>query len=141
MQGLEKEQQESCRRKKKKSCCCCCKMLMEQQEQESCMKREQGQEQGQVQSKSCSLSLWEQSKSLMMPVELELKLEHYTVEQEGPTWLGLVGEHRCFLSWGCLGTEGQPQRSHPVQEPIWACLLYTSPSPRDRQKSRMPSSA
>ena len=25
--------------------------------------------------------------------------------------------------------------------PISACLLYTSPSPRDRQKSRMPSSA
>ena len=26
-------------------------------------------------------------------------------------------------------------------EPIVSCLLYTSPSPRDRQKSRMPSSA
>ena len=26
-------------------------------------------------------------------------------------------------------------------EQYWACLLYTSPSPRDRQKSRMPSSA
>ena len=26
-------------------------------------------------------------------------------------------------------------------ESIWTCLLYTSPSPRDRQKSRMPSSA
>jgi aminopeptidase N len=26
-------------------------------------------------------------------------------------------------------------------EPYWGCLLYTSPSPRDRQKSRMPSSA
>ena len=25
--------------------------------------------------------------------------------------------------------------------PSLACLLYTSPSPRDRQKSRMPSSA
>ena len=25
--------------------------------------------------------------------------------------------------------------------PSWTCLLYTSPSPRDRQKSRMPSSA
>ena len=25
--------------------------------------------------------------------------------------------------------------------PLLACLLYTSPSPRDRQKSRMPSSA
>ena len=24
---------------------------------------------------------------------------------------------------------------------VWACLLYTSPSPRDREKSRMPSSA
>ena len=25
--------------------------------------------------------------------------------------------------------------------PVYICLLYTSPSPRDRQKSRMPSSA
>ena len=24
---------------------------------------------------------------------------------------------------------------------IWGCLLYTSPSPRDRTRSRMPSSA
>ena len=30
---------------------------------------------------------------------------------------------------GCFGT------------PYLVCLLYTSPSPRDRQKSRMPSSA
>ena len=29
----------------------------------------------------------------------------------------------------------------PVKEKALACLLYTSPSPRDRQKSRMPSSA
>ena len=30
-----------------------------------------------------------------------------------------------------------------ITPPVWAsvCLLYTSPSPRDRQKSRMPSSA
>ena len=28
-----------------------------------------------------------------------------------------------------------------VQDKLWGCLLYTSPSPRDRQKSRMPSSA
>ena len=26
-------------------------------------------------------------------------------------------------------------------EPVWACLLYTSPSPRDQRGSRMPSSA
>ena len=31
---------------------------------------------------------------------------------------------------------------HPMtHQAITACLLYTSPSPRDRQKSRMPSSA
>ena len=29
----------------------------------------------------------------------------------------------------------------PHQPRIKGCLLYTSPSPRDRQKSRMPSSA
>ena len=32
--------------------------------------------------------------------------------------------------WWLAGTYG-----------AWRCLLYTSPSPRDRQKSRMPSSA
>ena len=42
--------------------------------------------------------------------------------------------------------EGQEQLEIPVTE-VWSiaqskrCLLYTSPSPRDRQKSRMPSSA
>ena len=29
----------------------------------------------------------------------------------------------------------------PIADKIIVCLLYTSPSPRDRQKSRMPSSA
>ena len=29
----------------------------------------------------------------------------------------------------------------PKSETLYTCLLYTSPSPRDRQKSRMPSSA
>ena len=39
-----------------------------------------------------------------------------------------------------------PSRSYPdfktmAEEESKSCLLYTSPSPRDRQKSRMPSSA
>ena len=33
------------------------------------------------------------------------------------------------------------KRSEKKAEQYWDCLLYTSPSPRDRQKSRMPSSA
>ena len=30
---------------------------------------------------------------------------------------------------------------NPETGEVYTCLLYTSPSPRDRQKSRMPSSA
>ena len=33
------------------------------------------------------------------------------------------------------------QKNAGTQTPNTPCLLYTSPSPRDRQKSRMPSSA
>ena len=36
--------------------------------------------------------------------------------------------------------EARPMPPHASENPM-ICLLYTSPSPRDRQKSRMPSSA
>eukprot|EP00828_Plagiopyla_frontata_P047284 TRINITY_DN8695_c0_g1_i3.p4 TRINITY_DN8695_c0_g1~~TRINITY_DN8695_c0_g1_i3.p4 ORF type:complete len:112 (-),score=26.24 TRINITY_DN8695_c0_g1_i3:25-360(-) len=41
------------------------------------------------------------------------------------------------------GIQNQPQvlEQFNQQYQIYDCLLYTSPSPRDRQKSRMPSSA
>src|SRR5665213_2374579 len=43
---------------------------------------------------------------------------------------------------GEAGFVGEPlQRDFPQAHTIAICLLYTSPSPRDRQKSRMPSSA
>ena len=42
--------------------------------------------------------------------------------QAEQTWKGAISDSNC-------------NAKHP------ACLLYTSPSPRDRQKSRMPSSA
>ena len=35
----------------------------------------------------------------------------------------------------------EPVGSKVIAEKHGLCLLYTSPSPRDRQKSRMPSSA
>ena len=34
-----------------------------------------------------------------------------------------------------------PDFSHITNPQVWICLLYTSPSPRDRTRSRMPSSA
>ena len=40
-----------------------------------------------------------------------------------------------------LGTEVGLGPGDVVLDGDQACLLYTSPSPRDRQKSRMPSSA
>ena len=41
-------------------------------------------------------------------------------------------------------SQGRKVASYTVQIGIWltsACLLYTSPSPRDKRQSRMPSSA
>ena len=37
--------------------------------------------------------------------------------------------------------QGEILLHHPYESFTSSCLLYTSPSPRDRQKSRMPSSA
>ena len=40
-----------------------------------------------------------------------------------------------------LGSERKIKYVNPKIRNVHICLLYTSPSPRDRQKSRMPSSA
>ena len=47
-------------------------------------------------------------------------------------------EHLFFDGWisGIMG-----QIHNPKDRQVYTCLLYTSPSPRDRTRSRMPSSA
>ena len=45
--------------------------------------------------------------------------------------------HKNLMKSGMLATITEKE----VIDHYKACLLYTSPSPRDRQKSRMPSSA
>ena len=52
---------------------------------------------------------------------------HYSKSTPYPHWGG--------RKWG-RGMVKDGEMAGP-----WTCLLYTSPSPRDRQKSRMPSSA
>ena len=54
-------------------------------------------------------------------------IENFPVDQ-GPFFV-VVGSHRSLRMF-------VPDGKHTL-----SCLLYTSPSPRDRQKSRMPSSA
>eukprot|EP00656_Telonema_subtile_P026324 TRINITY_DN28304_c0_g1_i1.p1 TRINITY_DN28304_c0_g1~~TRINITY_DN28304_c0_g1_i1.p1 ORF type:complete len:333 (-),score=15.21 TRINITY_DN28304_c0_g1_i1:38-1036(-) len=62
-------------------------------------------------------------------------------------WIGkLVGEdtHRHHHEFASLAHRpGLDLPFHVFVRPLWAlgCLLYTSPSPRDRTRSRMPSSA
>ena len=40
-----------------------------------------------------------------------------------------------------LMIQERPRANSGIAHTRWACLLYTSPSPRDRTRSRMPSSA
>ena len=53
-----------------------------------------------------------------------------------PSWLGVIGGLILIL-YGVIAT----LQTFPTFGRVYACLLYTSPSPRDQRGSRMPSSA
>eukprot|EP01017_Pseudomicrothorax_dubius_P032499 TRINITY_DN4263_c0_g1_i1.p1 TRINITY_DN4263_c0_g1~~TRINITY_DN4263_c0_g1_i1.p1 ORF type:complete len:461 (+),score=88.24 TRINITY_DN4263_c0_g1_i1:64-1446(+) len=59
---------------------------------------------------------WEYNQAILKKLSLDEKIQHLTVRYSSNILMTI-----CIL--------------------LWLCLLYTSPSPRDRQKSRMPSSA
>ena len=46
----------------------------------------------------------------------------------------------CIVTWDFFETIHSRSYTH-IMKNVYACLLYTSPSPRDRYGSRMPSSA
>ena len=50
-------------------------------------------------------------------------------------------ESQCFMVQGNDSLEVHSEPHLDCDDSASSCLLYTSPSPRDRQKSRMPSSA
>ena len=53
-----------------------------------------------------------------------------------------LGASVILIAWLSLAAAWyEPQRFATISGWTQTCLLYTSPSPRDRQKSRMPSSA
>ena len=45
------------------------------------------------------------------------------------------------VEWLAARSNGKPVIYVPGNHEWYACLLYTSPSPRDKRQSRMPSSA
>ena len=53
----------------------------------------------------------------------------------------LTGQHREMVGQVMDLFHLQADQDLNLMAPRQTCLLYTSPSPRDRQKSRMPSSA
>ena len=59
-----------------------------------------------------------------------------------PVWIGMAAVFAVSLRYRArLGLFGKLFHSPVGMAGLSICLLYTSPSPRDRQKSRMPSSA
>ena len=52
--------------------------------------------------------------------------------------VSLVSGSECAKA---LRAEGYDVTEIDVAPNLWDCLLYTSPSPRDKRQSRMPSSA
>ena len=52
--------------------------------------------------------------------------------------LGITGSGKTFTMANVIAASNRPSL---IMAHNKTCLLYTSPSPRDRQKSRMPSSA
>ena len=57
-----------------------------------------------------------------------------------PTAIGIVGVIVVIIAL-ILNHEDKRESEEPLKNKTSVCLLYTSPSPRDVEESRMPSSA
>ena len=74
-------------------------------------------------------AIWHAEGNVAIHTEMVLQSLYTLLGSMEPT---IVGRQRQTLILAAL--------LHDIAKPM-VCLLYTSPSPRDRQKSRMPSSA
>ena len=74
-------------------------------------------------------------KRLLVRAGQQLSLQRHRHRSESWTVVSGSGALLCEDTWHAASAGVM------LSIPCGACLLYTSPSPRDRQKSRMPSSA
>ena len=77
--------------------------------------------------------------------DIETLLTENRIFKQRNVNIGIVSQQDCY-DWGFSGVmvrgSGLPwdlRRNQPYE--VYSCLLYTSPSPRDKRQSRMPSSA
>ena len=82
------------------------------------------------------LAVRRRSEALIAPLEPEDLMLQGMADASPPKW------HLGHTTWFFDTFVLQPNApEHQACDPLWSCLLYTSPSPRDMRRSRMPSSA
>ena len=74
--------------------------------------------------------------SALEPYNIEITLDDFSLSPPKQESFGDLSSNISLLI-----SKRMKENPLGIAEKIKACLLYTSPSPRDRQKSRMPSSA
>ena len=72
-------------------------------------------------------------RKFVLSLDSSIAVEKYITNHGGKVWRSKVGEANVIQTMNQKNADAGGEGS--------SCLLYTSPSPRDRQKSRMPSSA
>ena len=85
------------------------------------------------------------SKTLIIFLEVESLKTGHELENDFEEFQELVNSAGAEIVDKSISKQNKPSISHFINkgklEEIKNCLLYTSPSPRDRSLSRMPSSA
>ena len=84
-------------------------------------------------------NLGTQERQIELTSYAEIALAPQAADQAHPAFQNLFVQTEWVPEIGALLATRRPRSSEDA--PVWACLLYTSPSPRDRTRSRMPSSA
>ena len=73
--------------------------------------------------------------------EAEIEAELEEIKRNAEAMQKMSAQNKPYIQYQPEEEEDIPTLSHQAKPKPEPCLLYTSPSPRDRQKSRMPSSA